>query len=81
MHSEIRAVVDDIVGEIGHEGTIEIVFPEPLPQPLSPRYNIAPTQPVLIIREDISGHRELAPVNWGMIPSWAKDPAIAHHNN
>lgn len=40
-----------------------------------PRYNIAPTQPVLIVREAIPGHRELRLVRWGLIPAWAKDPA------
>lgn len=30
MHPEIRAMVDDLVGEIGHEGAIEAVSPEPL---------------------------------------------------
>lgn len=48
------------------------------PPDLAPRYNIAPSQPVLIVRQDSSGQRELAPVNWGLIPSWAKDPNIGH---
>lgn len=46
---------------------------------LFPRYNIAPTQPVIIIRQN--GHtqqRELTHVVWGLIPSWAKDPAIGN---
>ena len=40
-----------------------------------PRYNIAPTQPVLIVRPDHAHRREIALVRWGLIPSWAKDPA------
>ncbi len=39
-----------------------------------PRYNIAPTQPVAIVRNGHRGNRELALVRWGLIPSWAKDP-------
>jgi putative SOS response-associated peptidase YedK len=40
----------------------------------SPRYNIAPTQPVAIIRQNPSGpRRELSFVRWGLVPSWAKD--------
>jgi putative SOS response-associated peptidase YedK len=39
-----------------------------------PRYNIAPTQPVTIVRLDPKGQRELALVRWGLIPSWVKDP-------
>jgi putative SOS response-associated peptidase YedK len=39
-----------------------------------PRYNVAPTQPVPIIRQHPKGpHRELSLVRWGLIPSWAKD--------
>ncbi len=40
-----------------------------------PRYNIAPTQPIAIVREGPKG-RELAPVRWGLIPNWAKDPNL-----
>ena len=42
--------------------------------PFPPRYNIAPTQPVAIIRLDPNGAREIALVRWGLIPSWTKDP-------
>lgn len=40
-----------------------------------PRYNIAPTQPVLIARLGHRLERELTLVRWGLIPSWVKDPA------
>lgn len=40
-----------------------------------PRYNIAPSQPVLIVRASVRGEREFQLVRWGLIPSWAKDPA------
>ena len=42
---------------------------------LQPRFNIAPTQPVLTIRETDEG-REPDVFHWGLIPSWSKDPAI-----
>src|SRR5262249_44616895 len=38
-----------------------------------PRYNIAPTQPVPIVRVSASG-RSFALVRWGLVPSWVKDP-------
>jgi putative SOS response-associated peptidase YedK len=38
-----------------------------------PRYNIAPTQPIPIVRFD-HGARYFALVRWGLIPSWVKDP-------
>jgi putative SOS response-associated peptidase YedK len=44
---------------------------------LPPRYNIAPTQPVPVVRPRAGGTgRELVLVRWGLIPFWAKDPAI-----
>lgn len=45
----------------------ELVFP--------PRYNIAPTQPVAIVRHDHAHRRELVLVRWGLIPAWSKDPS------
>ena len=38
-----------------------------------PRYNVAPTQPVPIVRL-AEGEREFALVRWGLIPAWVKDP-------
>ena len=44
----------------------------------SPRYNLAPTQPVPIIRQNPKEPvRELSLVRWGLIPSWAKDASVA----
>jgi putative SOS response-associated peptidase YedK len=43
-----------------------------------PRYNIAPTQLVPIIRQNPKeSRRELSLVRWGLIPSWAKDSSGA----
>lgn len=45
----------------------------------TPRYNVAPSQPILAVREvDASGIRELTALRWGLIPSWADDPAIGN---
>lgn len=38
-----------------------------------PRYNVAPTQPVPIVRV-VEGRRQFALVRWGLIPAWVKDP-------
>jgi len=42
---------------------------------LMPRYNIAPTQDVAVIRErrEPKGERTLQLLRWGLIPSWAQD--------
>lgn len=39
-----------------------------------PRFNIAPTQPVVVVRRDPDGERRLRLVRWGLIPGWVKDP-------
>ncbi len=52
-------------------------FVGPLPN-LPARYNIAPTQLVPAVRpaHGGSGERELVSLRWGLVPFWAKDPAI-----
>lgn len=48
-----------------------------LPAQLVPRYNIAPTQPVGVVRVDAQRQaREWALTLWGLIPSWSKDPSM-----
>lgn len=41
---------------------------------LAPRYNIAPTQPVLAVRVR-DGERQAQMLRWGLIPHWAKPDA------
>jgi putative SOS response-associated peptidase YedK len=44
----------------------------------SPRYNIAPTQSVPVIRQNPKEPiRELSLMRWGLIPSWAKNSSAA----
>lgn len=45
---------------------------------LEPRYNIAPTQPVPVLREEQPGRRQVAMLHWGLIPSWAKDRSVGN---
>jgi putative SOS response-associated peptidase YedK len=54
---------------------------EPAEEFLSPRYNIAPSQIVPVIRRHQSGDsfREMAGCKWGLIPYWAKDPKIGNN--
>jgi putative SOS response-associated peptidase YedK len=43
-----------------------------------PRYNIAPTQPVPIVRQNPkTPNRQISLASWGLIPSWSKDSSNA----
>ncbi|MDH3229834.1 MAG: SOS response-associated peptidase [Alphaproteobacteria bacterium] len=49
--------------------------PEVAPE-LAPRYNIAPSQPVAVVRRcGDTAEREFALLRWGFVPAWARDPA------
>ena len=55
------------------------------PLNLRPRYNVAPGQDVAVVRAGAPGSRSgtgrgrtFAMLRWGLIPAWAKDPAIGH---
>jgi putative SOS response-associated peptidase YedK len=45
-----------------------------IPDDILPRYNIAPSQPVAVIPN--TRGNTVTMYKWGLIPSWAKDPAI-----
>jgi putative SOS response-associated peptidase YedK len=38
------------------------------------RYNIAPTQPIAVVRHDRDGQRQFRLMRWGLLPSFVKDP-------
>lgn len=46
-----------------------------VPAQLQPRYNIAPTQPVAVVTS--AADRRVEIFQWGLIPSWSKDPSMA----
>jgi putative SOS response-associated peptidase YedK len=44
----------------------------------NPRYNIAPTQRIPVVRQHPKEPvRQISPMRWGLIPSWAKDTSGA----
>jgi len=45
---------------------------------MPPRFNIAPTQAAPVVRQDEDGIRRLCALRWGLVPFWAKDPAIGN---
>jgi len=54
---------------------LQDAFPEFIfPNKVTPRFNIAPTQPVLVMPNNATNTADY--FVWGLIPSWIKDPAI-----
>jgi putative SOS response-associated peptidase YedK len=47
------------------------------PQP-TPRYNVAPTQQVAVVR-NLGDHNRLDLLKWGLVPSWSKDLSFGSH--
>jgi putative SOS response-associated peptidase YedK len=45
-----------------------------------PRFNVAPSQDVLVARAASPTQAELVPMRWGFVPSWAKDAKRASIN-
>ena len=56
---------------------LQDAFPEyTFPAQAARRFNIAPTQPILALPNDGTSKADF--FVWGLIPSWAKDPAIGN---
>lgn len=47
-----------------------------VPADLPPRFNVAPSQPVAVVANN--GQHKVEFFQWGLIPSWAKDPKIGN---
>ena len=59
---------------------VELLGLDQLPE-LRPRYNIAPTQDVPVVRMVAEGEqrrRVLHLLHWGLVPSWAADPTVGN---
>jgi putative SOS response-associated peptidase YedK len=55
----------------------EFAFGEPIT--LAPRYNVAPSQDVPVVRlSEPDRKRRLEALHWGLVPHWAKDPKIGY---
>ncbi len=55
---------------------LESLFDSPASAEFDARYNIAPTQPVPIVRLR-RGQRHIDTVHWGLVPEWAMDRSMA----
>jgi putative SOS response-associated peptidase YedK len=64
--SRRKQIIEEHFGSVSGEGD------------WSPRYNVAPTQPIPVIRQNPTEPvRELSLMRWGLIPSWTKDSSVA----
>lgn len=66
------APLDVIAAELGAEPPAEVA------EARSPRYNVAPSQRILVVRRTAGGSRKLDLLQWGLVPFWAKERAIGH---
>ena len=60
---------------------LKLAFRIPREQPspnIAASWNVAPTDPVAVVRRSSAGERRLEVMRWGLIPYWAKDPKIGY---
>lgn len=55
---------------------IENLFDANMDGPYAPRFNVAPSEPVLHVHA-MMGKTQFDYARWGLIPHWHKDPAVA----
>ena len=49
--------------------------------PFPKRWNVTPQSPVPVVLETKDGERVAELMRWGLLPHWAKDPALGHKLN
>lgn len=63
----LTATEEDLRRAFGYDGA---------PRNLRPRWNVAPTQEMPILRKDAGGSLRLDTLDWGLVPYWAEDPSV-----
>lgn len=46
--------------------------------PVSPHYNVPPSQPLAVLRTRAQGRRAIELLRWGLVPRWARDAKPSH---
>jgi putative SOS response-associated peptidase YedK len=63
---------------------IKLAFRIPPERPMpniAPSWNVAPTDPLPVVRYDVKDHqRSLEVMRWGLVPFWAKDIKVGFAN-
>ena len=57
---------------------LQMLFDLELRGELEPRFNIAPSEEILALRQGADGKRELSRLKWGLVPYWAKESSIGN---
>lgn len=59
------------------ESRICTLFGVDLSTPITPRFNISPSQKILVIRLQSQTHKHVSSLlRWGLIPSWSRDQSV-----
>ena len=56
--------------------SVQEYFGVEVPFAFAPRYNVAPSQEVMVIRQQANAQPETEMLKWGLVPFWAKDSEI-----
>lgn len=62
-----RFTLDTTASDLAQQFKVEVN------ESISSRYNIAPSQPILTIKQDEANRRSLVKMKWGLVPNWVKD--------
>ncbi len=70
---------DDVVAQFHVDDVVDGGAADGAADGQHPRYNVAPSQPVLAVASSADGaRRRLGTFRWGLVPHWAKDPSIGN---
>src|SRR3954469_14597119 len=76
MTGGIETMCGRFTRTVSAAGVAEAFGVDEISSELKASYNIAPTQSVAVIVSE--GKKRLIEVRWGLVPSWAKDPAVGN---
>lgn len=67
----LKTPIDDLLMDLFTDGSMRPLIETAGIPPIEPRYNIAPTQDILVILADESNRLKIERMRWGLIPFWA----------
>ena len=67
----LKTSIDDLLADLFTDGSTRPLIETASVPLMEPRYNIAPTQDILVILADNSNRLKIERMRWGLIPFWA----------